>query len=143
MDLLIEGAHAAGAEIAVGLVDHRAAPQHVVDQQQTALAQELQRPLVVAVVVWLVGVDEAEIELPRLTFLEESIQGFDRGPDAQIDLFVDAGLAPVAATDRCPFLADIAGDQLAVGGKRLGATRSACVAKEFKKNFEARWSVSE
>ncbi len=77
--------------------EYPAAPQHVVEKHQPTLAHQRQRGLQVFGVVGLVGVDEGQVELPGQTFVEQRTQGFQGGPEAQLDALLDSGFAPVAA----------------------------------------------
>src|SRR6185437_11653887 len=65
VELLVEGAQRRRLGIGLAAIGDGAAPQHVVDDDEPARPQQPQRALVVAVVVFLVSVDEGEVEAPR------------------------------------------------------------------------------
>ena len=94
-------------------VGDRAAPQHVVEGDQPARSHQLQRALVVVVVVGLVGVDEGEVER-ALAGRDHRVERIDAGAQAQVDLVVDAGLAPIGPRLVGELLADIERDDAAV-----------------------------
>src|SRR5690349_21117771 len=70
MNLLVQGAEGIGIVVPVGRVGYPPAPEGVIEPQQAARANELQRQLVVAVVVALVGVDEGEVERARFAAVD-------------------------------------------------------------------------
>ena len=90
------------------LVDHRAAPERVVDEDHAVRTQPSEDLLVVARVARLVGVDEREID-GRLC--GKRSQRLDRGRDLQLDAIVDAATLPAFARDRRPLFADVAAQQ--------------------------------
>src|SRR5690349_23235330 len=66
VELLVESAERRGFGIRLARIGDGAAPQHIVDHDETARPQQPQRALVIAVVVFLVGVDEGKVEASLL-----------------------------------------------------------------------------
>src|SRR3546814_11502547 len=75
---------------------YRAVPQDVIDGDQAAAAQQLQRRFVVGVVVGLVGVDEDEVEAAGRALRQQDVQGVPRRRAPQVDLLRPAGFPPGA-----------------------------------------------
>ncbi len=65
----------------LGRLRHASAPQHVVDRDQAAGAQQLQAALVVVRVARLVGVDEREVVAPGLAGGEPRVERGQRRPE--------------------------------------------------------------
>lgn len=80
MDLGVEGAQRQRVGIVRGRVDDAAEPEHVVDEDKSARAQQLKAALVIGVVAGLVGVDEDEVVGSRAPFLQEAVECRDAGP---------------------------------------------------------------
>jgi hypothetical protein len=80
--------------------------------------RQLQAALVVGVVARLVGIDEGEVEAPGLAGCDAGVEGGERGPEPQVDLVGDAGRLPERSTDRGVGVADVAGEEVAVGRQR-------------------------
>src|SRR5690348_8153866 len=100
VELAIERAKRRGVGIiALGIGDG-AAPEHIVDYDEAALAEQREGALVIAVVIGLVGVDEGELEASRRALGKETLERLERWPKAQIDLAGDAGLRPIPLGDR-------------------------------------------
>ncbi len=95
-----------------------AAPERVVDADETPWTQQREHALVVAQVSRLVGIDEGEVEGLALPRGQQSIQRLVRGRQSQVDLVVDSRRPPVTPGDRGPLLADVAGDDAAVVWQR-------------------------
>ena len=116
-----ERAQRDGVGLLVRGIGDGAAPQHVVDRDQSACAQELEARLVVGVVAGLVGIDEREIEAAGTVLALELGERLLRRPQMELDAIGDARLGPVAARDRRPLVAHVAADETAAG--RKSATR--------------------
>ncbi len=106
-----------------------AALQHVVENDQAADADQPEAGLVVGIVLGLVGVDEGEVEAPRLAFGLERGERLERRREAERDLLRDAGLLPVRPGDRRPLLVHVAGDHPPTVRQRQG-DRERAVAGE-------------
>src|SRR4030081_3904528 len=76
-----------------------AAPEHVVDCDQTTLAQQYQATLVISVVTDLVGVDESKVKPAALALCDQRVECFKRGSDMQADLVGDPGFFPIVSCD--------------------------------------------
>ena len=89
-------------------------PEHVVDDDQSAWPEELQYALVVPVVVGFVRINERIVVRSGLARLDQAVESPQCRLQSQVNLVIDARLFPVAPADRCPFLADVAGDDFSV-----------------------------
>ena len=100
-----------------GRVDDRAAPEHVVHEEQATGTEAGDELLGVGAVARLVGIDEGQVDhgIGR-----ERPQRLDRRGDAQVDAIGDAGRLPVAPADRRPLVADVARDHAAALSEPAG-----------------------
>ena len=118
-DLGVERAQRIGVFVMHVRIGHLPAQSMLSSAIEAAGADELQAGLVIGVVAGLVGVDEREVERFRAVARRSSAASVSAaGAEPQFDAVGDAGLLPVAARDRRPFLADVAADEAAVGRQR-------------------------
>jgi hypothetical protein len=99
VNLAIERADRRGIDVVARGIGDRAVPERVVDGDDAARAHELQALLVIEVVVFLVGVDEGEIEAAGFAGGDQLTQRVRRGREVQLDAVGNAGLAPIAPGD--------------------------------------------
>ena len=100
--------------------------EHVVEQDQAALARALERLLEVDGVSGLVGIDEREVEHLAVG---QRRQGLGGGADADFDAIGDAGVLEVARGDLGELLAELAAEQ-APGGLEAAGDADRRVAGE-------------
>ena len=98
----------------IGVVGNRAAPERVVDEDQTARADQGVAALVVGEKIFLVGIDERHVEPPTLALGDQGIKRAQGRSEAKLDLFRNASLLPIALGGVGDLAIDIAGEDLAV-----------------------------
>ena len=101
----------------VGIVGNRAAPERVVDEDQSASAHQGVAALVVGEEILLVGIDERHVETPALALSKQGIKRAQGRSQAKLDLVGDASLLPMALGGLGDLGIDIAGEDLAVGSR--------------------------
>ncbi len=114
--MVVEATDRLGVVVVDVGVDHRTAPQRVVDADQTVGREPGEELFVVVDVAALVGVDEREVDdgVGR-----QRAQRLDRGRDPQLDAVVDAGERPVLACDVGPLGTDVAAQQASPSDRPL------------------------
>ena len=120
MKFFVEGADGEGIRIIGCGIDHASIPEDIVDGDQSARPHQDQGTFEIIGVVSFVGIDESEVEAAAFARGNQVVESFERRPEAQINLFFHACLAPVAAGDGGPFLVDVTGDHVAIVGERKG-----------------------
>ena len=95
--------------ILIGLirVGHTAAPQHIIDQQQSTGPQQRDHMLVIGLVVRLVRIDETEVERAFFSGITHGLERVDRRSDPKTDPITDPSLFPVFFAHCRPLLAHI------------------------------------
>src|SRR5215469_9539777 len=102
---IVNRADGSGVFTLVILIEYRATPQDVVEQDQAILTKALEDLLIVITVVSLVCVNKGDVEgVP----LRKRTQGFERRTDFEGDLVRDSGFFPVAPCDCRPLLVHVA-----------------------------------
>ena len=96
------------------IVGNRAAPERVVDEDQTAGAHQGVAALVVGEEIFLVGIDERHVETPALGLGKQGIECAQGRSQAEFDLVRNASLLPMALGGLGDLGIDIAGEDLAV-----------------------------
>src|SRR5215469_4264148 len=102
---IVNRADGPGVFALVILIEYRAPPQDVVEQDQTVLTKPLNDLLIVIAVVSLVGVDKGNVEAVPL---RKRAQGFESRSDFESDLVRDSRFFPVASCNGRPFLVHVA-----------------------------------
>src|SRR5271156_3330502 len=121
-------------------VDDSPAPQHVVEQDESAGTHPLQNFLVVSRVVRLVSVDECEVEGVRCG---QRLQRLGGGGPLERYFVRDAGALPIAAPEAGPFFVDVAAQQLTVGGQCSGHAQRAVAGERADFDGGARADCSD
>ncbi len=101
-------------------VEHAAVAQDVIEDDQAAPPGQFQARVIVDAVVFLVGVDEAEIERTP-----DPLETFHRGADPHFDFAVMLALGKIALGDVSSHPVDLASHDGAALGQRLGQRQSA------------------
>lgn len=141
VDLFVEGADGLGVEVDIFGIGNAATPEDVIDDDEATGPGEEEATLVVAVEVFLVGVDEKEVEGVGVAVFEQGIEGLPCGCDVDLDFAFEPGFAPVAQGGLGMVLIDFAGDELAVERKGLGDAESAVAGEDA--NFERLLGIHE
>ena len=93
-------------------------PEHIVHCDQSTLPQQLQRALVIAIVILLIRIDEHEIERASSSLREQAVQRLHSRRQPKRDLMLDTGFAPIPPGHGSIFFAYVAGDDPTLFGQR-------------------------
>ena len=103
----VEGADRFRVGVGVARVDHRAVPERVVGGDHAARPHQREATLEIKLIVFLVGVDEGEVESAGAFLGDQRVEGSGSRPEPEVDLVGDAGLGPMALGDLGPFVAAV------------------------------------
>ena len=81
----VQGADRSRVRIVVGRISNETVPQRIVDRDQAAGPNELQAMLVIRIVIFLVGIDEREIEAALLPCCAQARESLGSGRAPQLD----------------------------------------------------------
>jgi len=110
MDFLVQCADGQNAGIVALRIEHSPVPQHIIECDQAAWTDQLERKLVVGAVLRFFSIDECKVERSGSAFRDQRFQSFERGPQAQLNFAFYARFPPIAPRDGRELLAHVAGD---------------------------------